>query len=205
MGDKLLFGPSSAFATPYVQVTVRTLHCKRVPVQRVAWQSYVCVAVKGIHKKDVSKGHVLVSAKNQQLLCCRLVADVQVLKTHSTTIRVGYQPILHSQNSRCSVTIEGIFNKVSARPNIMMPDTPREVGTEAKDDVGDNGESKAENGGYVAADDEDTKECLQTGDTAEVMLRLNYGKRQFIKPGNHVLLCEGRTKVVGVVKATYED
>ena len=47
--------------------------------------------------------------------------------------------------------------------------------------------------------------CLQTGDTAEVMLRLNYGKRQFIKPGNHVLLCEGRTKVVGVVKSTYDD
>ena len=37
------------------------------------------------------------------------------------------------------------------------------------------------------------------------MLRLNYAKRQFIKPGNHVLLCEGRTKVVGVVKETFDD
>ena len=167
VGDKLWFGP---YQNGYVQVTVRTLHCKRVPVQRVAWQSYVCLAVKGIHKKDVRKGNVLVSHTEQKLLCGRVYADVQVLKTHSTTIRVGYQPILHSQNSRCSVTIEAIDNKVSARPN---------------------GET-----------DEETK-CLQTGDTAGVMLRLNYGKRQFIKPGNHVLLCEGRTKVVGVVKATY--
>ena len=50
---------------------------------------------QGIHKKDVRKGNVLVSHKAQQLLCSRVIADVQVLKTHSTTIRVGYQPILH--------------------------------------------------------------------------------------------------------------
>jgi len=170
VGDKLWFGPSQNM---YVQLTVRTLHCKRVPVQRVSGHSYICLGVKGIHKKDVRKGNVLVSNKAQQVLCTRLCADVQVLKMHSTTIRVGYQPIMYSQNSRCSVVIEDVVNKVSARPS----------GTE------DGGEKK----------------YLQTGDTAEVMLRLNYGKKQFIKPGNHVLLCEGRTKVVGVVTKTFED
>jgi GTPase len=180
VGDKLWFGP---YQNGYVSVTVRTLHCKRVPVQRVAWQSYVCIAVKGIRKKDVRKGTVLVSSKAQQVLCARITADVQVLKTHSTTIRVGYQPILHSQNSRCSVTIEAIEHKVSAR------------GSAAADPAAKAG----------AAPREDARPCLQTGDTALVTLRLNYGKRQFIKPGNHVLLCEGRTKVVGVVKAIHED
>ena len=106
VGDKLWFGPHN---NSYVQVTVRTLQCKRVPIQHVAWNSYVCLAVKGIHKRDVRKGHVLVSTKAQHVLCARVVADVQVLKTHSTTIRVGYQPILHSANSRCSVTIDAIL------------------------------------------------------------------------------------------------
>jgi len=169
VGDKLWFGPSQ---NQYVQITVRTIQCKRVPVQRVACNSYVCVGVKGIHKKDVRKGNVLVSNKAQQVLCTRLCADIQVLKMHSTTIRVGYQPILHSQNVRASVSIEDIVNKVSARPS--------------------------------AGPEEDTK-YLQTGDTAEVTLRLNYGYKAYIKPGNHVLLCEGRTKVVGVVKETFDD
>ena len=135
----------------------------------------MCLAVKGIHKKDVRKGTVLLSSKEQHVLCSRLIADVQVLKTHSTTIRAGYQPILHSQNSRASVTIESILSKVRARPA---------TAAEAEDADG-------------AVADGEASECLQTGDTAEVMLRLNYGKRQFIKPGSHVLLCEGRTKVVG--------
>ena len=111
VGDKLWFGPHQ---NSYVQVTVRTIHCKRVPLQRVAFQSYVCLALKGIHKKDVKKGNVLVSTKPQQLLCARVCADVQVLKTHSTTIRVGYQPILHSQNSRCSVTIASTYVNATA-------------------------------------------------------------------------------------------
>ena len=138
---------------------------------------------------------MLVSSKAQQLLCARVCADVQVLKTHSTTIRVGYQPILHSQNSRCSVTIEQILNKVSARPSAAEGGdaTPRDA---TRRDLQGDGET---------VDEDEFAACLQTGDTAEVMLRLNYGKRQFIKPGNHVLLCEGRTKVVGVVKSTYDD
>ena len=207
VGDKLWFGPHQ---NTYVPVTVRTLHCKRVPVQRVAWQSYVCLAVKGVHKKDVRKGHVLVSNKADKLLCARIVADVQVLKTHSTTIRVGYQPILHSSNSRCSVTIEGILNKVSARPDATTGDDKARIGAGDDDEStrqgGGGGDGTPRQGGMTTMLDEiGEKLCLQTGDTAEVMLRLNYGKRQFIKVGNHVLLCEGRTKVVGVVKETFDS
>ncbi|KAL1503632.1 hypothetical protein AB1Y20_012107 [Prymnesium parvum] len=167
VGDKLWFGPNQ---NKYVQITVRSIHCKRVPVQRVAGNSYVCLGVKGIYKQNVHKGNVLVSAKTQQVLCTGLVVDVQVLKTHSTTIRVGYQPILHSQNVRTSVSIEDICHKVSARPSAA----------------------------------EDGEKLLRTGDTAELLLRLRFDK-QFLKPGNHVLLCEGRTKVVGFVKEIFED
>eukprot|EP00966_Prymnesium_polylepis_P247782 5729596-Prymnesium_polylepis.1 len=167
VGDKLWFGPNQ---NKYVQITVRSIHCKRVPVQKVSGNSYICLGVKGIHKQNVHKGNVLVSAKTQLLLCTRLIVDVQVLKTHSTTIRIGYQPVLHSQNVRTSVSIEDICNKVSARPS----------------------------------ENDDDDKLLQTGDTAELHLKLRFDK-QFIKPGNHVLLCEGRTKVVGFVKETFED
>lgn len=169
VGDKLWFGPNQ---NKYVQITVRSLHCKRVPVQHVSGNSYICLGVKGIHKQNVHKGNVLLSAKAQLLLCSKLVVDVQVLKTHSTTIRVGYQPIMYSQNVRTSASIEDICNKVSARPSCAEP--------------------------------EPDDKLLRTGDTAELHLRLRFDK-QFIKPGAHVLLCEGRTKVVGFVKEASDD
>ena len=47
-------------------------------------------------------------------------------------------------------------------------------------------------------DTTDTDMILRTGDTARIKMRLNFGKK-FIKVGSSILLCEGRTKVVGKI------
>lgn len=166
VGDKLWCGP---LQNKYIQVTVRSLHCKRVQVQHVSKQTYICLALKGIHKQDVHRGLVLLSEKSQHILCNRLIVDIEVLKTHSTTIKIGYQPIMHAQHVRICVTIQDIVNKKCGRDG-------------TQDD-----------------------KILRTGDTAKVHLLVCFDKRIFVKPGTDILLCEGRTKVIGHVCEIFED
>jgi len=164
VGDKLWFGPNN---NKYIQIIVKSIHCKKVSIQKTLTHCYICIAVKGISKQDVYKGNVLLGNLKQQILCENIIADVEVLQSHSTTIKVGYQPIIHAHNVRTSVTIIDIINKISARNN-----------------------------------DLDTDKVLRTGDSAELHLKLCFGK-QFIKPGTNILLCEGRTKVIGCIKKIY--
>jgi GTPase len=44
-------------------------------------------------------------------------AEITVLKSHSTTIRVGYEPIIHAYTIRQSAKILSISNKINARLN----------------------------------------------------------------------------------------
>ena len=112
IGDKLFFGPHN---NSYTQITVRSIHCKRVPVQQIDTNCYVCIGVKGIAKQDIRKGTVVISNKNQQILCDKIHAQIEVLRSHSTNIKVGYQPLMHALTLRTSVVIDTIISKHSAR------------------------------------------------------------------------------------------
>ncbi len=112
VGDKLFFGPHN---NAYTQITVRSIHCKRVPVQQISNSCYVCIGVKGIAKQDVKKGTVVISNKKQQILCEKIHAQIEVLRSHSTNIKTGYQPLMHALTLRTSVVIEQIISKCSSR------------------------------------------------------------------------------------------
>lgn len=164
VGDKLWFGPNN---NRYTQVTVKSIHCKKVAVQEVDCGRYACLGLRGITKQDFRKGNVIVSKKDQQILCERIKAEVEVLQAHSTTIKEGYQPIMHALTVRTSCLIEKIENKVSARNELT---------------------------------DED--KVLRAKDKATITLRLHLGKK-YIKPNTNILLCEGRTKVIGRIIETF--
>lgn len=167
VGDKLWYGPTN---NKYIQVMIRSIHCKRVSVQQISKQTYICMALKGIgasfSKQDFCKGSVLLGTKSQQVLCKKMIVDVEVLKTHSTTIKLGYQPIMHAQHVRTSVNIDDIIEKNSKINN----------------------------------DDK----ILRTGDTARLELSFCFEKRVFLKKDTDILLCEGRTKVIGSVVSIFE-
>ena len=112
VNDKLYLGPNN---NKYEAVSVRSIHCKKVPVQEVNRGSYVCLALKKIDKKQIRKGNVIISDKNQQLLTCEFSAYIKVMKTHSTTIKVGYQPVVHCSAIRAPVVLTKIENKVNSR------------------------------------------------------------------------------------------
>ena len=110
VGDKLLLGPNK---DEYQNFVVKSLYCKKISVQEVSCGSYVCIGIK--KKIKVKRGNVIIGDKQAKLCIKRFVADVNVLKSHSTTIKIGYEPILHTSSIRETVKIIDIKNKKNSR------------------------------------------------------------------------------------------
>jgi len=165
VGDKLYLGPNN---NDYQQVIIKSIHCKRVPVQSVNYGTYVCLGLKkGINKKSIRKGNVILSEVSQQLFIKKFDADIKVLHSHTTTIRLGYSPLLNALSIRQTVKLSNIINKTSSRP------------IENEDNI------------------------LRTGDTALTTFEFVY-QAEYLPIGTKILLSEGRTKVVGIVKNVYQ-
>lgn len=112
VGDKLLLGPNNS---EYYTVTVRSIHCKRVPLQVVSHGSYVCLGLKKVDRKKIRKGNVIISTNGNRILTNTFSAQINVLRAHSTTIRPGYEPVLHACAIRQSVKLISVEEKSNAR------------------------------------------------------------------------------------------
>lgn len=170
--EELFVGPNRVGR--YDKVKIRSIHCKRVPVDFVSNGGYACLAVSGLDKQDVRKGQVVVRKENQ-LSVSRVTMDMKVMKTHSTTLKVGYEPTLHFESSRQVaklIEIEEVTTAFSKK---------KDVGGE---DIGE--------GGVRPMD------VLRSGDRARVVFEFKY-RREYIKKGFVVFLNEGRTKATGRV------
>lgn len=110
IGDSLFLGPTT---NNYVNIIVKSIHCKRVSVSEVSCGNYVCLGLKKIEHNILRKGQVVISFKNKFI--SEFEAEVIVLKSNSTTIKVGYQPVIHTGSVRQSTTITKIYNKEDAR------------------------------------------------------------------------------------------
>lgn len=163
INDKLFLGPNNG---RYDQVIIRSIHCKRVPVQIVGCGSYVCLGLKKIERKQVRRGNVIVSDISQHILTNTFIADIKVLKSHSTTIKVGYEPVIHVSSIRQSATLIKIDNKINFR-------NPEQT---QNDDI------------------------LRTDDTATCTFRFKF-QPEYIIPDMRLLMAEGRTKIIGIVKS----
>ena len=112
VGDKLLIGPTEGQYNP---IQVRSIHCKRVPLQEVKFGSYVCLGLKKVDRKSVRRGHVIISPQSEKIAVKEFKADITVLKAHSTTIKPGYEPVVHFGSMRQSAKLIGIHDKINAR------------------------------------------------------------------------------------------
>jgi GTPase len=161
VGDKLLLGPNN---NQYEQVVIKSIHCKKVPLQTVSAGCYVCLGLKKIDRKNIKKGNVMISLRSEQLLINSFTAEISVIRCHSTTIKPGYQPVMHSGNIRQSVSLVNILSKNENERN--------------------------------SATSEDL--VLRTGDRAVANFRLCF-RSEYLKVGSTILLCEGQTKLTGVI------
>jgi|694.fasta_scaffold19997_1 GTPase len=164
VGDKLFLGPNN---NEYESITVKSIHSKRVPVQSVSFGSYICLGLKKIvNRKSIRRGNVILSDVSQQLFIRKFDADIKVLHSHTTTIRVGYSPVLNALSIRQTVRLSDIISKTSSRP------------TEVEDKI------------------------LRTGDQSLSTFEFVY-QDEYLPLGTKILLSEGRTKVIGVIKKVY--
>lgn len=128
VGDKLLLGPTEGQYNP---IQVRSIHCKRVPMQEVKFGSYVCLGLKKVDRKSVRRGHVIISPQSEKIAVKEFKADITVLKAHSTTIKTGYEPVVHFGSMRQSAKLIGIHDKINARDSESTSDHILRTGDKA--------------------------------------------------------------------------
>ena len=114
-GDKLYLGPSKT--NTYEPYLVKSIHCKRTLVNEVKASCYACIALRKINKKNIRKGQVLIGSSDQALTIRSFEAKVTILKTHSTTIKVGYEPVLHVSTVRQTAKITNITGIIKHKQN----------------------------------------------------------------------------------------
>ena len=112
VNDKMLLGPISG---KFHEVTIKSIHCKRVPLQELSKCTYACFSIKGIDKDIIRKGHVIVHKNANPKPIWQMDCTIQVLKSHSTTIKLGYEPVLNSCNIRQSVRLIEIKEKLTSK------------------------------------------------------------------------------------------
>jgi len=118
VGDKLLVGPNNG---EYEPIQIRSIYCKKIPMQKVEYGSYICIGVKKIEKNIIKRGNVVISSNNTPLIVKEFKASISVLRTHATTVKVGYEPILNAYAIRQVVKITEILDKKNSR-NIDIED-----------------------------------------------------------------------------------
>jgi GTPase len=112
IGDKMMLGPNNGI---YTETQVKSIHCKRVTMQEVKYGSYVCLGIKKIDRKSIRRGNVIISKGSPEISAYEFEAEITVLKSHSTTIKTGYEPVIHTCTMRQAAKLISIVDKVNGR------------------------------------------------------------------------------------------
>jgi GTPase len=123
VGDKLYLGPNNN-SSEYEQFQVKSIHSKKTLVNTVKSSGYACICLRKAQRKNIRKGQVLLSHKEQLKTIREFEAKVTVLKTHSTSIKKGYEPVLHVSTIRQTAKVLDIYDVIKSKnnPNIKEDD-----------------------------------------------------------------------------------
>lgn len=156
----------------FVTTSIRSIQRKRVNVDGATAGQSVSFALKKIRRNQVRKGMVML-ARTDVPPKSYMEFDAEILCLyHSTTLSVGSCMVLHAASIRQTVRIVGI-DKLDGKPTI------------------------ATTGG---ADGHGGKPVVRTGDRAKLRLQfIRYP--EYVKPGMKLITREGKTKLIGVVRA----
>jgi len=91
----LLLGPDPGDAG-FHAVSVKSIHYKRLPVQRVVAGQTAAMCLRKVSRTQVRKGMALVDERIKPKASWEFNADIAIL-THSTTITPRYQAVIHCE------------------------------------------------------------------------------------------------------------
>jgi GTPase len=107
-GMQMILGPDKN--NSYKQVVVKSIHFNRVPVEEGHAGQFCCLGLKSskkkedLDKRDFRKGMVLLDNTLMPQYCAGFEAEIAVLH-HATTIKEGYECVMHCGVVRQSVRI----------------------------------------------------------------------------------------------------
>lgn len=98
--DAVLAGPFDDGS--FRSVRIKSIHINRTFVERAVAGNDACLAIAGIDYKEIRKGMALLSTNIKPRAVTQFEADVFILH-HPTTIREGYQAVVHASSVRQSI------------------------------------------------------------------------------------------------------
>ncbi|MEM3736937.1 MAG: GTP-binding protein [Candidatus Bathyarchaeia archaeon] len=109
-GESVLLGPFHDGT--FRNVRVKSIHINRVFVERAVAGNDACFALAGVSFGEIRKGMALLGMDVKPRAVGEFEADVFILH-HPTTIRIGYQAVVHAQTVRQAAEfVEIVGNKV---------------------------------------------------------------------------------------------
>ena len=177
VGDNLIIGPDSL--GQFTPTSVRSIQRKRVNVDSAVAGQSASFALKRIRRNQVRKGMVMLS-KTDVPPKAFLTCDAEILCLyHSTTLSIGSCMVLHAASIRQTVKIVQIA-KLDSQGNIIP--------------------AKLNDSSTSASSAPAEKPVVRTGDRA--LLRLQFIRTaEYLEPGLKLITREGKTKLIGVVRA----
>ncbi|PWN37153.1 P-loop containing nucleoside triphosphate hydrolase protein [Meira miltonrushii] len=210
VGDNLIIGPDTL--GQFTSTSVRSIQRKRVNVEMATAGQSASFALKKIRRNQVRKGMVMMSkaVEGQPPPRAVMTCDAEILCLyHSTTLSVGSCMVLHAASIRQTVRITQIA-KLDAQGNIVSstwPNQANKAGQNTSDgstEAGNASESVSKNGKQTGMNEPTSsspdKPVVRTGDRA--LLRLQFIRTaEYLEPGLKLITREGKTKLIGVVRA----
>lgn len=115
--DMVYIGPFSTGL--YRQIRVKNIHSNYREIKQGKTGIYIALSLKNITRKEIRKGMVITANKDACIAVHEFWAMMTILQSHTTTIRVGYEPVVHIHNIRQAVKIKEIV-KVNDNNNDVL-------------------------------------------------------------------------------------
>lgn len=198
----LLLGPNSDGS--FRPVYVRTLHCKRMAVDTVGAGDSCAASLRALGRKDhitrssIRRGMLLIDPALNPTATTTFDAEVHILH-HPTTIKLGYQAVIHAGMVRQAATIVRISHLNANTTPAVAPSQPTSASSSAVTPSSTSSPSITP----AVSNPPSTSSALRTGDKALVRFRFLL-RPEFLHVGTSFLFREGSTKGIGhVVRAKW--
>ena len=130
LGDKVKIGPTST--NLFLHSRIKGIHHKRVIFNETHMKNtYYTFALQHIKRNELRRGMVLLNESNTSKGSREFIAQINILKNHSTTIRVGFEPVIHICNIRQVASIIVISNIMNMRSKNEVNDGVLKTGDSA--------------------------------------------------------------------------
>ena len=116
-GDRLVFLPSGA------QGELKTIEMHHSMIEEAIPGDNIGFSVKGVSKKDVRRGEVVVRSDNLAPVVEEFIGQIFVIH-HPTAIAAGYTPVIHVHTAQSAVTFTEILSKINPRTGEIIEQNP---------------------------------------------------------------------------------